>query len=534
MILQLMRRDPAWKSTPWLTLTAAIGTLFYAVRHADPFFAGMAAPIYLVVFMRTLPHQRATFFEAALPVSGRDLFLARFLSLTLLTWLPAAAVALVLAVNGYRAAIAGGIAVIAIVLTLGTVAILSVRVTQFAAPSWLTIATPTFASIILVPAFVYRHGLAVGAVGVTAAIALGARTWKSIPEAFQSAPTEVSIERKSVGSAAPSQPWLPILRSLFPWQLALFAPISLVWVVTGDWIFASMYMMIGYSQARVTSRWTLALPVSRRVLFAASTIPMLLLLAGSAEVGMLTGVSKQGKNLIRQGDPDHFRATGALDVAVSRAFWKWAPGGRIPAIEAPWGETVQPDPFRVLGLTFYNPYAVGQRNSFQFQDWQFARATTEVYGRPITARQLAEGKQRHLTPVTLSPRMQILSMATVVAITLLWLWLAELLSWHRLGRLSTGVRNAITYSGASIILLSVIALDILAGRGSDSISQAAVEAGLLYLSRLLPANLVLVAAIALAPLLVLFWIVDRQGSVAEISQKLEQNQSLFARLGGRP
>ncbi len=533
MILQLVRRDPAWKFTPWITAAAVIVALFCSLKHANSFFAGMAAPLYLVAFMRALPHQRATFFEAALPVSGRDLLLSRFFSLMLMVWLPAAAGSLVLGLSGYQTAIAEAIGITAIVLTLGVIILLSVRIQQFAAPAWLMVGFPTVATLIMALAFTTGYAIPLGALCAAAAIALGARTWKSVPEAFQCAPMEVSRERKTAGSAAPALPWWPIIRSLFPWQMALFIPVSILWTATGDWIFGTMYMMIGYSQARMTTRWALALPFSRKALFALSAVPMILLLAGGTEVGMLTGVAKQGKELIRQGDPDHFRATGTLDVVVNRAFWKLAPGGRVPVTQAPWGESYQPEPLQALGLTFYDPYAVGPKNSQRFEDWQFARATTEIYGRPITARQLAEGKQGRLTPVTLSQRMQILSVAAVGIISLLWLWLVELFSWHRLGRLSKAART-IAYSGASSVFLGVMGLDIVVGQRAGFLSQPAMLAGLLYCSHHLPENPAILTAIALAPVLVLFWIASWQADAAEISPKVEQNQSIFARFGGRP
>ncbi len=89
MILQLINRDPAWKFTPWLTAAAAIAALFNS-RYGSSILGAMAGLI-VVLLMRAQPHRRVTFFEASLPISARDLLLARFLSLMALIWLPAAA-----------------------------------------------------------------------------------------------------------------------------------------------------------------------------------------------------------------------------------------------------------------------------------------------------------------------------------------------------------------------------------------------------------------------------------------------------------
>ena len=520
MILQLIKRDPAWKFTPWLTAAAAIAALISS-RYGSSILGAMGGLI-LVLFMRAQPHRRVTFFEAALPIAARDLLLARFLSLMALIWLPAVAVA---AVSGF--AIAG---FAAIVLTLGVILILSTRIEEFAAPVWATMACPAAAAVVLVLTLVLKHSVPIPAICAAVAIALGVLTWKRVPEAFQCAPMDVSTPRKSAGRAAPSSPWWPVIRSLLPWQSAIIVPISLWWVGTGMWLFAPMYMMMAYAQSQLTTRWTLALPLSRRTMLAMAIVPILLLLAGSAEIGMLTGYTRQGRDLVRQGDPRNFRPTGTPDIMVNPAFWKIAPGGRVPVMQAPWGEESQPEPVRILSLTFYNPYATAKGNSRRFGEWQFARATSDIYGRPMTPRELAHAKRADLTPVTLRPRMQILSIGAVLVVALVWAWLIELLSWHRLGRLSAAARKALTY-GATLLIVVTILGDFLVSKVPGPVSQAALEGGLLFVSRHLPPNLAVVAGVALLPSVVLWCILDRQAAGSEISGAVQPAQSLFDRSG---
>ena len=532
MILQFIKRDPAWKFTPWFTAAAAIGALFYSAQPAGWLPFSMAGPVYLVLYMRALPHQRVTFFEAALPVSGRDLFRARFLSLMAMIWMPALATVAMVLVTGTQAAEAPQVVVVATILTLGTVINLSVRIKEFAAPPKLTMWCPACAICAIIPALGFGLPILVTVICGAAAFTVAAITWRSVPEAFQSAPIDVSAPRRRTGSEAPSLPWWPIIRSIFQWQWAIYIPVSILFVASGQWLVGPMYLMMVYNQTRLTTRWTIALPISRRTMFAALTIPILLLVAGGVEFGMLTGTARQGKDLIRLGDPDHFRGSGALDVFVNREFWRLAPGGMVPVIQAPWGERFQPEPYRVLGLTLYNPYSVGKKNSFDFGDWQFSRATEYIYGRPMTARQLAEGKVKGLTPITLRPRIQILTIAVIVAAALFWIWIIELFSWHRLGRLSRAARNILTYSGALIIVGAVFA-DLTVTKFAGSLSQPALEAGLLYISRHLPENLGVVALVAFLPLVAMFWIVSLQAVVAENTQTVQQTQSLFDRVTGR-
>ncbi len=507
MILQFIRRDPAWRFTPAFAVTAALAALFYSSTGHPGSLIGVIFPSYVLAVMMVVPHRRATFFEAALPVAGRDLFLARFLSLMALVWLPGAAASATLLLTGNLAKTVSAIALTAVVLTLAMIVNLSVRVREFAAPTWLTLCCPACAVGVAVVGLISGHALLVAVVCGVAAIGVGAVTWKSVPEAFQCAPMELSTARKKTGNAAPSIPWWPIIRSLFPWQAAMIIPLSFFFASTGQWLFGPMYLMMAYSQTRVTTRWTLGLPISRRAMLAAATVPILLVLAFGTELGMVAGFARQAADLVRQGDPDR--------VVVNRAFWRRAPDGRTPVIQAPWGETFQPAPVLILGLAFYNPYAVGQSNSRRFEEWQFARATTEIYGRPYTAREVARARRGSLKPITLSPRMEILSLALVLAIGLFWAWLVEAMLWRQLGRLSGRLRHAVTVSAALIPCAGVLGMEML-DKGPGSLHLSALEGGLLLVSRHLPENLVLVAVAAMIPLAVLGWMVDRQHAAAEL------------------
>ena len=534
MILQLMKRDAAWKYTPALTLGAALAAWTVSLAgHASSYLAGLSLPIYLVLFMRVMPHQRATFFEAALPVAARDLFAARFLAIESMVWFPALAATITLALRGYQARTVAAPPAVAMFLTVAVLAILSVRVTQFASSPWLTMTCPVLVAVAAVPALEFSNTLLLTAGSLAVACAIGAYAWRSIPPAFQSAPEKAVQERRKQGTAAPVTPWWPVLRSLFPWQSLLFIPISVVWAASNDWLFAPLYLMIAYSQTRVTLRWTQALPLSRRALVLAATVPSLIVLACGAEVGLLTGSALGKGDLVRMGDPQHVRATGTLDVDVNHAFWKLAPGGRIPVIEAPWGEKFQPPALRVPGLTFYNPYATAQSSSYEFGDWQFARATRDVYGRAMTPRELAERKYGKLRAATQTPRMQILTVAAFVAMALGWAWVLELLSWYPLMLIPAWARTALSTAAVLVPVGGVLLLDLLAGTGFRSVSGPALQWVLLAISRALPDSLFAVAGVACLFIAALFWLLGRQAESAELPQKVEENQTLFARLGSR-
>lgn len=81
---------------------------------------------------------------------------------------------------------------------------------------------------------------------------------------------------------------------------------------------------------------------------------------------------------------------------------------------APWGERLQGDPSMAVGpLRLYNPYFTGPQNSHRFFEWQFARATTDVYGQAFQSTDDLRGvAPRHLfTTARLSLSVGLLSLA---------------------------------------------------------------------------------------------------------------------------
>ncbi len=534
MLLQLMKRDPAWRLIPWVTATAAALGLAGSSTRGASFMAGLGASVYIVVFMQVLPHQRATFFEAALPVSARDLYLARLISLLSVIWLPATAVAAALTMTGREARIVGAVAMIAIGLSLTAIAILSLRITQFAAPRWMAAFCPVPAGLLLVLGLTSGYGLPAAFLMAGAALGVGMRAWRSIPAAFQCAPLEASEAPKKTSGVAHPVAALAILRSIYTWQTAILVPAGVLWAASGDWLFAPMYAMMAYNQTRMSTYWMRALPFSRRALLAIGTVPFLLVLACGVEIGIQAGMPRYDENPVRQGDPKHPRGSGTLDVYVSPMYWERAGDGRIPTVQAPWGESYQPPAHQILGWTFYNPYAVGEKNSWDFQEWQFRRATSRIYGHAMTPREMAENKFGKLTPATHTPRMQILNLSAFVTIGLVWVWLIELSSWHRIMRLSTRAQFAVGAIAVLIPIGIVEAVDLFAGNGIGSLSQPALQGLLMYLSSHLPANLAVLAALACLPPLAWFWILELQASFSEIPLKPQQNQTVFGMLGSRP
>src|ERR1035437_2533221 len=83
MILYLMRRHLASQSiSVRLSIIMAIMVVLWPISGV-----AMTLPLQMMMIQRT-SQQHASLFEAALPIRGRELFLARLLSTLAITWLP--------------------------------------------------------------------------------------------------------------------------------------------------------------------------------------------------------------------------------------------------------------------------------------------------------------------------------------------------------------------------------------------------------------------------------------------------------------
>jgi hypothetical protein len=200
MILQLIKRDPAWKIAVLLTVPAWVAMQIPGIDH--PLLA--LAPI---VFFGSFVHarRRATLLEVSLPISARDLFLARLLSLLTLVWFP-----FVTSEFAFYAATDWSVTLLecAALATLLILLPLSVRIERPACPVW-------------VVAVVWIAGIAAGMAGLhflspalflaLCALATGAvflKTWVAIPPSFQVAALEgVSPRSRAVKQRAAAPGW---------------------------------------------------------------------------------------------------------------------------------------------------------------------------------------------------------------------------------------------------------------------------------------------------------------------------------------
>ena len=97
MIYQLLKRDDGWRMARYFVLGCAV---VYPLLGASAMRAALLST--MLGFGATVAgFQRATRFQAGLPIAARQLFLARLISLLGILWLPAlAGVGMMLLVTG--------------------------------------------------------------------------------------------------------------------------------------------------------------------------------------------------------------------------------------------------------------------------------------------------------------------------------------------------------------------------------------------------------------------------------------------------
>jgi hypothetical protein len=287
MIYQLLKRDDVRRIAPFVVLVSAV---LYPLLGAS---VGRVA--FLSVMMGAgaviMGLQRATRFQAGLPIAARQLFLTRLLALLGVLWLPAlAGGGMILATTGTaHAAAALAVAKVAALYTLATAALQSIRVRELSLPRWLIyvvfpllpVGMWTAKSIATTP---------VMAVCLPLSAVLLLRTWRALPKSYQLAPAGNHPRTASVPNAekrarttvrfSPVAAWWPVLHSVFPARSLFVLPWLVMGAVPGQWVFGSFGVALLWFQARQQCRWLWSLPIPARALLLTILAPAFLMLAG--------------------------------------------------------------------------------------------------------------------------------------------------------------------------------------------------------------------------------------------------------------
>jgi hypothetical protein len=202
------------------------------------------------------------------------------------------------------------------------------------------------------------------------------------------------------------------------------------------------------------------------------------------------------------------------ETNVPLEFWRHA-SGPVPTTQAPWGETARPRSTSILGFVLYNPYTATKANSDRFFEWQVGNATQTMYGRRISWEQYAHLPYDKTPPYPHQARVDILAFALLAFLLLACVYLRELsLSPTLAGTIfARYLPTAITVSMvASMFVDSLFCVP----RYGVMMFGTVLQALLMHLAAILPQNPVAFGAIAAAPLIPIYFLVERQFARAEI------------------
>jgi hypothetical protein len=529
MIWQLIKRDPAWKKTPYFAAGSAV---VWGFGSSDPSAAlatisGVTAMMLCVSYRGFL--QRYTLLQATLPIEGKDLFLSRIVSLMAFIWTPILA-ALAATAGRSNWSWTDRLTVVALgaMLTLGLMLIQSLRVRALEPPGWLTIlvlvvmvASGPVAGLLLPGSSALLIAL-LGSCALASA-ALFLKGLVEVPRSFQLAPVHlkggqpVSVRSERTGSSIQTAPWWPVFRALYfgSWRtgggpfivfVGLFSSVVFGWMSPFLWLTVIPASFFNYRNGLL---WLAHLPISARKLFwlvwAPSTAAILLALTLNFALGGLVR-PREAAVMLRHGPSwgrlSNVDESGTPNVRVPAGFWRWVRVGSVPVIEAPWGERAQPETSERWGLALYSPYSVGRENSQRFLEWQFLRATQAVYEQPIPIARMDE--LARMKSILEQPQAQIVAAALVLFYFLIQICALYLSGWKRIRYRRPGFRFLLAVApmlAANFILTAPFPYF---GGG-----YFLIEWLVLHLTRALPGNLWTLALMAMAPIAVLYWLAER-------------------------
>jgi hypothetical protein len=199
---------------------------------------------------------------------------------------------------------------------------------------------------------------------------------------------------------------------------------------------------------------------------------------------------------------------------VPLEFWRYAPGARTPAIQAPWGEPAQPSSKSILGFTFYNPYTATDRNSARFFEWQVGNATQTMYGRRMSWEQFQELDYYATPDYPDKNRMDILTFAALAWWLLFGVYLRELALSRWLGN----TRFARYLAPAALVPFGAwmwVELAVGLPRFGTMITGPLLQVLFMRLVAVLPHSWPALSAIAALPSLLMYLLVEWQFARSE-------------------
>lgn len=174
-----------------------------------------------------------------------------------------------------------------------------------------------------------------------------------------------------------------VLRPKTAWALVMFPVFALVSALagfgTGQLNAIVFILIISLTPLQMNLlEGSDALPISRTRVLPWLTLPLLAVVLFVSTVGWLLKTDRPFSDdppyAQIQLDWDHDRKSPVLEVPVR--LWSWATAPVSPIVQAPWGETFEPEPVKALGRAtpLINTFDVGPNSTVRFARWQASRA----------------------------------------------------------------------------------------------------------------------------------------------------------------
>ncbi len=533
MTLWLMRQY-VQKPTAWG------GSLLGAMLVLQWPVLGMSiATMLMLLQLRAVPG-RATVFDAALPISARDLVTARLFARLLLLAIPTLA-----CVVAWRGAVAvvwpmSRLLELASIVTLAQLLPICVRPGVLNLPAREAFVLP-FALLAVVSGLILwlLPSVAGAAILGSAVVVLVAWTVATTPASFERVASgsgeggELVALKQSVGQSADSwrRAWRPILQSVTPWPVVMSLCGMIVFGWLGDWLLYTVLLSVGaHLQLRQRTAWLAALPLSHRARLMAVVIPFCVSTLGGVAIGRsLPSFGGMDRDMSFEA-PRSLYERGKYFSSPTRVpltYWRRLRTRPLPTgamhisrqveVVSPWGETAVADTFTILGAMYFNPYTTGPQSSTRFVDWQFGKATSAVYGRPISMRNYNDESIARPPSVVDAWSVQLLGGGLTLTLLFYMLFVYEL----PLSARASCVR--MPSAAAAPLLLLFLPVYTIGGiciyfgyhRGG-SIAMPMIERALLATTRALPDNVLVVALIAAIPPVLIYLLLEWQFSRSEV------------------
>lgn len=532
MTLWLVRQHLQQRGAWFVAVLGAICILQW------PFTAAVTVLVPVLAFLHLLPG-RATVFDAALPISARDIVAARLFAKLLLLIVPTIA-----CVATWQEGL-GEFYSLPRFLEAMAILVLAHLLPYCVRPSVLNISTPreyVWPFVVTATGSGLIVWLAPPVMGAAilggAVVALVAWTVATVPSSFERVASHGGIDGAvpTLLGRAPSERsnvWRPILPSMTP----VPAIISFAVMLMGGWIgnwpwYLLMFPVIVHTALRQRTAWMAALPLSHRARLFAIAVPFCLSFLGGLAVGrILPKLFGEDRRMSADAPTSRYEQGKyySSPTSVPLTYWRRMRTRPLPTgatqigqqveIVAPWGELVVADTFSILGMTYFDPFTTTAESSPRFVEWQFANATKAVYGRPISRREYKDQSIPRPPRAVDAWSVQLLGGGLTLAALLYVLLVLELPLSARASRWQSPFASSLPLLLLHLPMYTIggVCFYFSMDRGA-SIFIPMIERMLLAITRSLPDNMLVVAVVAAIPPALVYTLLDRQFTRSQVSR----------------